>query len=494
MLASQDTSPSHSVSVFKRLAPGSSACVVLTALSIAIASTGCETTAPVLNAELDFKTMPAVDILGLLQSSNSITVSTSGTGVHADSWLKDEIARCNDPSSDGPEDGCYQTAGHANQAIGNQTHVAVDFYQLMRGRKPAVQPEPGQVRFAVEALLRGCGQYAADESTARGGRTCASLGGLLYALGNTVAAAAVWERATGCFSYDKESPVNRCMDWALSYRSVYASDPQRLVHMARKTCDTIHDRDACQFLSAQGAAVDMAAVAQAESDRHEATVEYRAQRAADLAQSQADSAAHRDAILGALQSMPGANDPNAIVNAGNQQAAAIRALADANATRQQQFRTASQAALLQGDGSVASTPLAATASRPADGGSSVSAASAGPGSSTAANGNSVAYLAPLPSSCVRQFWDPQYYNWLSFGNLCAQTITLTFIFNHPVGWAMTGQMILAPGAQQNTGRSSSDITQAGGLDMYICPANTVPVDMKGNTFNSNISQYQCKRL
>jgi hypothetical protein len=42
---------------------------------------------------------------------------------------------------------------------------------------------------------------------------------------------------------------------------------------------------------------------------------------------------------------------------------------------------------------------------------------------------------------------------------------------------MTGSMTLAPGAHSNTGRSSSDISQAGGFDLYVCPANTVPVDL-----------------
>ena len=110
----------------------------------------------------------------------------------------------------------------------------------------------------------------------------------------------------------------------------------------------------------------------------------------------------------------------------------------------------------------------------------------GSGSASARN------LTPLATSCVRQYWDSQVYNWLSFENDCGQAIYLTFIFAHPVGWAMTGSMNLAPGAHSNTGRSNSDINQAGGYDLYVCPANSIPVDLNGNTFTANVPQFLCK--
>jgi hypothetical protein len=106
--------------------------------------------------------------------------------------------------------------------------------------------------------------------------------------------------------------------------------------------------------------------------------------------------------------------------------------------------------------------------------------------------SAVQYLSPLAASCVRQFWDPKYYNWLSFENDCGQPIYLTFIFHHPGGWAMSGAMHLAPGNYNNTGRSSAEINQAGGFDLYACPTDSVPVDLKGNVRNANVAQYRCK--
>jgi hypothetical protein len=115
------------------------------------------------------------------------------------------------------------------------------------------------------------------------------------------------------------------------------------------------------------------------------------------------------------------------------------------------------------------------------------------GQSSGASGSASArYLTPLATSCVRRYWDSQVYNWLSFENDCGQAIYLTFIFAHPVGWAMSGSMHLSPGAHSNTGRSSSDINQAGGYDLYVCPANSIPVDLNGNTFNANVTEFLCK--
>jgi hypothetical protein len=57
---------------------------------------------------------------------------------------------------------------------------------------------------------------------------------------------------------------------------------------------------------------------------------------------------------------------------------------------------------------------------------------------------------------------------------------------------LSGGINLAPGAHQNTGRSSSDINRAQGFDMYVCPRGSNPVDLNGRTFNTNVAEYRCK--
>jgi hypothetical protein len=109
--------------------------------------------------------------------------------------------------------------------------------------------------------------------------------------------------------------------------------------------------------------------------------------------------------------------------------------------------------------------------------------------------DAIQYSTPLATSCVRQFWDPNTYNWLSFENNCGQAIYLSYIPHQPTGWALAGGsgMHLAPGLFNNTGLSRDDINKAGGFEIYVCPSNSVPVDLNGNVFNTNVAEYRCKQ-
>jgi len=78
----------------------------------------------------------------------------------------------------------------------------------------------------------------------------------------------------------------------------------------------------------------MSAVSAAEDERREARLDAAAERNVEIHREEAESDSRTNAILGALQSMPGANDPNAVLDAGNRQAAAMRSIGDANAAQQ----------------------------------------------------------------------------------------------------------------------------------------------------------------
>jgi hypothetical protein len=240
----------------------------------------------------------------------------------------------------------------------------------------------------------------------------------------------------------------------------------------------------CEIYNERGGHADLAAAQEQWQASVQAEKDQRRQEAADRAERAQESDARFNAVLGALQAMPGGNDPNAILNAGAQQAAALRAVGDAAAARQAavtQQRVASQPIALQPTTYVSND-------QPTNSVSPTPQPAANPSGSAAGT-----YVTPLASSCVRKYWDPQAYNWLSFENDCGQSVSLTFIFHHNVGWAMTGGMDLAPGAHQNTGRSSSDINQAQGFDIYVCPGGYVPVDLNGNSLlNTNVAEYRCK--
>lgn len=287
-----------------------------------------------LTLQTDFRTMSPEQSLALLQGAGNIQVKAP-KGKELGGMTSDVIEACNGKrtknfNSHALEDVCAR-AGF----IGSS--------------------DPEIILFKMEALFRGCGVYAGSNDQSSGGVSCGRLGGMFFAIGNITTAKAIWE-APGCYTTDRtESSMNGCLQYVLgggkeniifkrslvgfplhqSPTEAYASDPERLLQMARQSCKTAHDPASCEFLNSKGEAVDMTAVANAANERHEALQEVRERNDANLARSQAESEARRNAMLGALSTMPGGSDPNAIVSAGNQQAAAIRAVGDANTARQQ---------------------------------------------------------------------------------------------------------------------------------------------------------------
>ena len=462
------------------------------ALSILLAS--CSTM-PEKTASLDgvnFASTPPAEILDLLRHAENIKVDTAvGAGLD-EYWLrhlKGDIQGCNGGQKYGEawrrEDLCFGVFGLLHdQALKGPTNNA-DLVATM------------------SALMRGCGIYAISSDEAEKGRTCGNLGKLLFEIGNAEAARTVWEQAPGCYSQESRTglPVNGCVPVMLNgmrVETIYESAPQRLRAIMEKSCNTVHDEDSCTFLQTLGVKVDMNAVASAQAEYHEAVQASREKNLAVAAKDQADSENRRNALLGALQSMPGATDPNAILSAGNQQAATIRGIGDANAARQQQdarLRLASQRATLQTTSqgtNVVAGPTTTSQSSAQVVTSSPSAQSNVSDSNSSVASGAIQYSTPLATSCVRQFFDPNTYNWLSFENNCGQAIYINYIPHRPGGWAMGGGMHLAPGNHNNTGLSSAEINQTGGFDLYVCPTNAVPVDLSGNAFNTNVAQYRCK--
>jgi hypothetical protein len=209
-------------------------------------------------------------------------------------------------------------------------------------------------------------------------------------------------------------------------------------------------------------------------------------------------------MIGILQGL-GGQDDSPIPAAGNQQAAAIRATGDANAAQQQaaaQQRTAAQRSAQQ---TTASNPP----SNPQNSASQTAGAvlpaghtpapltdgnASGSGGSGSSGGNSGTYLAPIAQSCVREFWDPKFYNWLSFENDCGQAINLTWIAKSPSDHFGAANANIASGQSTNTGWSQTEVAAKGDFALFICPAGSVAVD--GNTHqmvSSPNATYGCKK-
>jgi hypothetical protein len=324
---------------------------------------------------------------------------------------------------------------------------------------------------------------------------CAKLGDFYEKRGDFRMALAVFTMAPKCV---QETHVRArlgppCLEQAAAMYS-RTGDENNATRVYGELCSKYADE--CEEFNNRGGHANLAASraqweanVQDEADQRKQDQEDRAERA------QA-SDAHFNAVLGALQGLPGGNDPNAILNAGEQQAAALHAIGDANAARQQQdaqMRLASQRAPLQTTGQEPNIVAAPTTHSQG----SAQVVTSSPGAQSINSNSSVAsggiqYSTPLATSCVRQFWDPNTYNWLSFENNCGQAIYINYIPHRPGGWAMGGGMHLAPGSQNNTGLSSAEINQTGGFDLYVCPTDSMPVDLSGNAFNVNVTEYRCK--
>jgi len=212
---------------------------------------------------------------------------------------------------------------------------------------------------AMEILFRSCGVYASYPDNDEG-VSCGMLGRLFFRIGNAPAARAVWEQAPDCNVLDRGGhPVNGCIDailgpsgailtepsgqeyqtsdagvdWSfggVNYMEAYASEPQELLKLASDACSKDNDYGACQFLEGKGANINLDSVAAYNSRRIQQN--GNAEAAADrVAQINAEEHQERvNALVSALSSLPGANDPNAIVDTANQEASQMVAVGAAN--------------------------------------------------------------------------------------------------------------------------------------------------------------------
>jgi hypothetical protein len=125
------------------------------------------------------------------------------------------------------------------------------------------------------------------------------------------------------------------------------------------------------------------------------------------------------------------------------------------------------------------------------GGNGNSSAGGGSGS---AGGNSGTYLAPITQSCIREFWDPKYYNWLSFENDCGQAINLTWIARNLNDHFGPSTADIPAGHSANTGWTQAEVTTKGDFALFACPAGSMAVDANTNQSISNPNAtYHCKK-
>ncbi len=97
---------------------------------------------------------------------------------------------------------------------------------------------------------------------------------------------------------------------------------------------------------------------------------------------------------------------------------------------------------------------------------------------------------PALNSCIREFYDPGMYNYLTFKNNCSHSVTLVFVAKDASG--ATGTMELRPGAKDSVGKLKGHVPKVGGFQFYVCPSGYLPIDDSGHVVTKPLTSYKCK--
>lgn len=260
-----------------------------------------------------------------------------------------------------------------------------------------------------------------------------------------------------------------------------------------KICSEYSIPRACRAFSQLGGNVDLEAAQatheaniQGEEEQHQAEKEERAERAHEKNE-------RFNAVMDTMRSMPGGDDPLAVIHAADQQSTQIAAIADANAARQQAAQQRAAALQVSAKSQSAQTPLQDLGNATPPNGTSEESAIV---SSAAQSSTATAHYEPaLPGSCIGQFWDPKYYNWLSFQNNCGQAIHLSWIAASPSDtFGMSSANDLPSGAAVNSGWNQAEVQRKGGFLVFVCPDGYVPVDSAtGEVVGRANQRFRCKQ-
>ncbi len=98
---------------------------------------------------------------------------------------------------------------------------------------------------------------------------------------------------------------------------------------------------------------------------------------------------------------------------------------------------------------------------------------------------------PALNSCIKEFYDPGMYNYLSFKNNCTQALTIVFVAKD--GSGASGSMDLRPGASDSVGRlANGTVPKVGGFELYVCPVGSMPVDENKKVVTKPQTTFRCE--
>ncbi|HLZ14201.1 MAG TPA: hypothetical protein VKP58_16590 [Candidatus Acidoferrum sp.] len=479
-----------------------------------------------INASTDMRSLSGADVIWLVTHPEQVHIERpSKAEEKGNKWYKLDWAALDICNGEREPDSTVIQTGYQGACI----RVA-DHYEYTVANRNLVPSNPANTK-RFEALIRYC--YWATKSNSTD-IACGRLAEALMDIGNFSAGKAVLKYAPGCHTTRLDGePSSGCFLIAFGAEQIKTQNGAELVKMGREfpeqlvaglatitpadllfiaepACNLDLDARACSYTKSHGGRVQfndeqLREIADRDSNYLnwlQGWVQQRNQERERRAVAQQQEFENRMNVLNGL-----ANQTNsAVLDAGNQQGAAIRAIGDDNAAAQQQAaearlaaqkaaqdaaqqRAAAQQAAQQSQQTSEQKSSSGGNNRPTLNGNS--SGSAGNGS---AGGSDAIYFAPITQNCIREFWDPQHYNWLSFENDCGQAIHLTFIAKSPNDHFGAAATDLAAGQATNTGWSKADVDAKGNFAMFICPAGSVAVDASTDqAITSPNANYHCKK-
>lgn len=97
---------------------------------------------------------------------------------------------------------------------------------------------------------------------------------------------------------------------------------------------------------------------------------------------------------------------------------------------------------------------------------------------------------PAFNSCIREFYDPGMYDYLTFKNKCSQSLTIVFVAKD--GSGASGTMDLRPGGQDSVGKLKGRVPKIGDFQLYVCRSGDMPVDDTGKVVSRPRTSFQCR--
>ena len=97
---------------------------------------------------------------------------------------------------------------------------------------------------------------------------------------------------------------------------------------------------------------------------------------------------------------------------------------------------------------------------------------------------------PAFNSCIREFYDPGMYGYLTYKNNCSHSLTVVFVAKD--GSGASGTMDLRPGGQDSIGKLAGRIPKIGEFQLYVCRSGDMPVDDTGKVVSKPRTSFQCK--